>query len=177
MQDLLTRLKDISKNFFEKTLDVSKEPCLVISKDGLFDVVKGLKEDRDIEAVLDCISGIDRPDQKVIEIVYHFWSYRNKTLFSLLVALDRDKPVVRSISSLFESASWFERETKELFGVEFEGLDVTDHLLLPDDWEGFPMRKDYQFPTSYHNITAFRPNLLERGAVFAKDKYGIEEKD
>ena len=58
----------------------------------------------------------------------------------------REEPVVPSLASVFRAANWNEREAAEMYGIVFESHPDPRKLLLPDDWEGFPMRKDYEIP-------------------------------
>jgi NADH-quinone oxidoreductase subunit C len=66
--------------------------------------------------------------------------------------------VIASAVPLFAAAEWFERETFDLLGIQFENHPDLRRLLLPEDWDGHPLRKDYQPPTEYHGIPADRPD-------------------
>jgi NADH-quinone oxidoreductase subunit C len=65
---------------------------------------------------------------------------------------DSENPVFPSVSDLWKAANWHERESAELFGIHFEGHPDLRKLLLPNDWQGFPLRKDYQSQESYHGL-------------------------
>ena len=62
------------------------------------------------------------------------------------------KPIFPSVSDLWKAADWHERESAELFGIHFEGHPDLRKLMLPNDWQGFPLRKDYQAQESYHGL-------------------------
>ncbi|HOD52178.1 MAG TPA: NADH-quinone oxidoreductase subunit C [Candidatus Hydrogenedentes bacterium] len=81
-----------------------------------------------------------------IEILYHFIIEEINLLVSLRVKLDRDRPVIDSLTPSFEAANWVEREIHELLGVEFKNHPDMRRLLLPENWpEGvYPLRRDYQ---------------------------------
>jgi len=103
---------------------------------------------------LSFVSGVDRGD--AFEVVYGLASYRRRDTLLLKARLDRQAPKIASIHDLYEGAGWHERETFDLFGIEFEGHPDLRRLLMPDDWEGFPLRKDYQEAASYHGIPTSR---------------------
>ncbi len=81
-----------------------------------------------------------------IEILYHFILEELNLLVSLRVKLDRDRPIIDSLTPSFEAANWIEREIHELLGVEFKNHPDMRRLLLPENWpEGvYPLRRDYQ---------------------------------
>ena len=74
---------------------------------------------------------------------------------------------IDTVSDLWPAANWHEREQFDMFGFDFVGHPDLTHLLLPTDWVGHPLRKDYKFPDEYHGISAHRPSLLDQFA--AKD--------
>ena len=68
------------------------------------------------------------------------------------ISCNRKKPKVPSVESVWRIGDWFERETYDMYGIEFEGHRDLSRILLPDDWEGWPLRKDYQVQETYHGI-------------------------
>jgi NADH-quinone oxidoreductase subunit C len=97
------------------------------------------------------VSGVDYPSEKRIEVVYLLSSYSRDDLkhvvLSLKVQLDRENPSMPSLTSVWESANFFERETYEMFGVNFDGHPNLQKLLLQDNWDGPPpLRKDLKIP-------------------------------
>lgn len=79
-----------------------------------------------------------------MEVVYHLYSYANRQSLSVKVKTDRESSVVPSVVDLWKGADWNERETYDLLGIHFEGHPNLKRILLPDEWEGHPLRKDYQ---------------------------------
>lgn len=106
------------------------------------------------------ISGVDYPKENLIQIVYHLYSYENRKSLVIKIDLDRSVPKTSSIETVWGNGQWLERETFDLFGVIFEGNTDLKRLLLPLDWEGYPLRKDYEEPEIYHGIETFRENPL-----------------
>jgi len=83
------------------------------------------------------------PSTPRFEVVYHLLSISKKERVRLKVRLDDESPVVESVTSLWPSANYFEREVFDLFGVRFTGHPHLRRLLMPEDWQGHPLRKDY----------------------------------
>ena len=102
---------------------------------------------------LSCVTGIDNGEEKAtMEVVYNLYSIPNNFGLTLKVELPRDNPKVDSISSIWKSADWLERETYDLLGIEFNNHPDLRRILLPDNWEGFPLRKDYKVQEYFHGI-------------------------
>lgn len=110
---------------------------------------------------LDCVTGVDWPDKGQIHVVFHLFSYVHKHAFVVKAALDRTDPVLPSVVPIWSVANWQERECYDLLGVIFEGHPDLRRVLLPPDWEGYPLRKDYEESDNYHGIPTTRPVPLE----------------
>jgi NADH-quinone oxidoreductase subunit C len=110
---------------------------------------------------LECITGVDYPDDKKIVVVYHVFSYTQKHRVVLKAFLDRDDPAMPTLVNVWSVANWQERECFDLLGVRFEGHPDLRRLLLPDDWVGHPLRKDFREQSHYHGIPTTRPAPLE----------------
>lgn len=83
------------------------------------------------------------PSEPRFEVIYHLLSIPRKERVRLKVKLDGSNPVVESITSVWPGANYFEREVFDLFGIRFTGHPYLRRLLMPEDWEGNPLRKDY----------------------------------
>lgn len=81
-----------------------------------------------------------------LTMVYHFTSTVHRHELVVKIKLDREKPDVNTVCDIWRTAEFHEREVFELFGVNFSGHPDLRKLILPDDWEGFPLRKDYDDP-------------------------------
>jgi NADH-quinone oxidoreductase subunit C len=90
------------------------------------------------------VTCIDRyPSEPRFEVVYHLLSISKRERVRLKVRLDGSSPVVESITSVWPGANYFEREIFDLFGIRFSGHPYLRRILMPEDWEGHPLRKDY----------------------------------
>jgi len=76
-------------------------------------------------------------------VIYHLFSIRNKERVRLKVRLNSDMTAVDSVTSVWPAANYFEREVFDLFGVRFNGHPYMRRIMMPEDWEGHPLRKDY----------------------------------
>jgi NADH-quinone oxidoreductase subunit C len=83
------------------------------------------------------------PAEPRFEVVYHLLSIAKKERVRLKVKLDSASPAVESLTSMWPGANYFEREVFDLFGIRFNGHPYLRRLLMPEDWEGHPLRKDY----------------------------------
>ncbi|NOZ58122.1 MAG: NADH-quinone oxidoreductase subunit D [Euryarchaeota archaeon] len=91
---------------------------------------------------LSCISGVDYEDR--MEAVYHLWSYSRGELVQINAELPRDKPEIDSLVPLYRAADWHEREAYDMLGIVFRGHPNLKRMLLPEGFEGHPLRKDFK---------------------------------
>jgi NADH-quinone oxidoreductase subunit C len=111
----------------------------------------------------DCLSnlsGVDYPKRNAIQVVYHLFSYPLRHWIVLKVDAMRDDPVVPTVSDVWSAADWQEREVFDLLGVTFTGHPDLRRILMPEDWPGHPLRKDFVEPQEYHGISTSRESLL-----------------
>jgi NADH-quinone oxidoreductase subunit C len=101
---------------------------------------------------LACLSGVDYAADGKMAVVYDLWSSDLRHEFAVKVFCPRDNPHVPTVSDLWRAADWHEREAYDMFGIIFDGHPDLRRILMADDWEGFPLRKDYVFPRQYHGI-------------------------
>jgi NADH-quinone oxidoreductase subunit C len=112
----------------------------------------------------DCLSnlsGVDYPKREVIQVVYHLFSYPLRHWIVLKVDAPRDNPVVPTVCGVWNAANWQEREVYDLLGVIFTGHPDLRRILMPEDWPGHPLRKDFVEPREYHGISTSRESLLK----------------
>lgn len=109
--------------------------------------------------LLECITGVDNgPQAGTMELIYHLHSIPYGHTLALKVVMPRPSDTLAtvrtpSIAHIWPAANWHEREAFDLLGFEFEGHPDMRRILLPADWVGFPLRKDYQEQAAYHGIT------------------------
>jgi NADH-quinone oxidoreductase subunit C len=132
------------------------QPYLEVKTDSIVKVCHFLKTHEKLYFdFLNCISAVDNGfEVNTIDIWYHLTSIVFEHSFILKLTLPREQKGenVPSISSVWKTADWHERETYDLLGVNFIGHPDLRRILLPADWEGFPLRKDYLEQEKYHGI-------------------------
>ena len=107
---------------------------------------------------LACITALDNgPEAGTLELIYNVYSIPNHLQLMLKVLVIREKPgeplpEVPSVSHIWKSADWHEREAHDLMGIRFTNHPDLRRILLPADWEGYPLRKDYTMQQQYHGI-------------------------
>ncbi len=137
------------------------DPFCVVKRERIVEVCRFLKGEPGLEMdFLEDETAVDWPKRNVIEIVYHLLSYRHRHAIVLKVEADRAAPTVPSVEGVWKTANWFEREIWDLFGVTFTGHPDLRRIMLPDDWVGHPLRKDYQEAGGWHGMSNVRENPL-----------------
>ena len=125
------------------------ELTLYIEPDRIVEVCRTLRDDPSLRfELLSSVSGVDYLDSnpeapKRLHSVYHLTSMTFRRRIRLEVELTADNPRVPSVTSVYPTADWQERETYDMFGIVFTGHPDLSRILMPDDWEGHPLRKDY----------------------------------
>jgi NADH-quinone oxidoreductase subunit C len=139
------------------------EPWFKVDGAAIVDVCRFLRDDGALKfEVLSDLTALDWPKEEKIQVVYHLYSYSYKQQIVLKVDLPRDNPRVATLEGLWKVANWFEREVYDLFGVIFENHSDLRRIMLPEDWVGFPLRKDYVEQEEYDGISTQRAPLVEK---------------
>ncbi len=127
-------------------------PAFVVVAPGkIADVARFLRDDPAMRFdSLMCLSGVDYKDR--FAVAYHLHSLHHRHAIGLKTYLPKENPALPSVDSVWPAANFMERETYDLFGIVFEGSRDLRRILLPEDWEGHPLRKDYKYPESYHGV-------------------------
>jgi len=117
-------------------------PTVTVAREAWHEVAKFLKEHPETDfSFLNNLHGMDMEDY--FDIFYVLQSFRHPHLLAVHVRVDREDPRVPSVVDVWLAADWAERETYDLLGIVFEGHPDLRRLLLPEDWVGYPLRKDY----------------------------------
>jgi len=134
---------------------------LTLPADALVDVCTFLRDDPETDfAMLAWMGGVDwLPRVPRFETVYNLLSLSNGLRFTLKVRLPEENPRVPSVTGVWPTANWHERETYDFYGIEFTGHPDLTRILLPEDWIGWPLRKDS--PLGYEEV-AFTHNSPNR---------------
>ena len=102
---------------------------------------------------LSCVTGIDNgPEAGTMEVIYHLYSIPHNISLALRIQVSREKPEVESLCPIWKSANWLERETFDMMGIRFINHPDLRRILMPADWEGYPLRKDYSESERYREV-------------------------
>jgi NADH-quinone oxidoreductase subunit C len=149
-------------------------PCVTVAAEAWPEVARFLRDEpRCGLNLLRLVSGLDLHPEPWLEVVYELMALRPPTagapagagtaarglwedagVLAVRVRVPRDTPRVPSVADVWPTAEWHEREAYDLLGVVFEGHPDPRRILCPDDWAGWPLRKDYVFPAEYEGIPA-----------------------
>jgi NADH-quinone oxidoreductase subunit C len=139
-----------------------QDPWVLVKPEAIAEVCGFLKTDpRTRMDSLMNLTAVDWPKRNQIDVIYHLFSYAHRHVFILKAQLDRAAPVVPSVEGVWKAADWLEREQFDLLGVQFTGHPDLRRIMLPDDWVGHPLRKDYKEGTDYHNMSTTRESPLD----------------
>ena len=118
------------------------ELTIEVDPANILEALRRVKHDLKFER-LSTVTGVDRyPSEPRFEIVYHLQSIAGKQRLRLKARISGDNPEIESAFPVYRSANWYEREVFDLYGVRFLNHPNMTRIMLPDDWEGHPLRKD-----------------------------------
>ena len=144
--------KLIQQKFPDSLSDSLNEKFIGIKREKWIAIAEYIKSNSDIYIdSLQCITGVDLGDN-ILQSRYNFHSMRHGTSIEIRISVTRDSPNIPSIERIWRIGDWFERETYDMYGIIFDGHRDLRRMLLPEDWEGYPLRKDYKEQETYHGI-------------------------
>jgi NADH-quinone oxidoreductase subunit C len=156
-------IKLLLTNHFGNDLILGEEtaglqPALLIQPDQIAAVCLFLRDHpQTYFDFLACLSGVDYHQENRFGVVYHLSSLPYQTLLTLKISTEKPTdpealPSFPTVSNVYRTADWHEREAYDLLGIDFKGHPDLRRILLPDDWEGFPLREDYKSAEYYKGI-------------------------
>lgn len=139
------------------------DPFVVVKTDAVLEVARFAKRDPSLAIdVLQDLTVTDHPKEGLLRVVQHWYSHTHGHLLVVKTELDRMAPQQASMEPVWKAAGWLEREAYDLFGVVFEGHGDLRRVMLPSDWVGHPLRKDYVEQGGYRGISNVRDNPLDQ---------------
>ncbi len=149
------RLRAWSPNAISEVIEFRGETTIVVPRNVLREVAERCRADKELQFnLLSDATCVDRfPLEPRFELNYHLVSIPRRDRVRLRVRLSSDDPNVDSLVPVWPGANWLEREIFDLFGIRFNDHPDLRRILLPDDWEGHPLRKDYPVE-GYRDIAA-----------------------
>jgi NADH-quinone oxidoreductase subunit C len=151
--DIAKRIQDQLGSAITEVVADDKHPRVHTTAENWRKVAEFIFNDSDLAFDwLGCLSGVDYVADNQLCGVYDLYSTKHGHWFAVKVYVDRDKPNIPSVMDLWPAADWHEREAFDMYGIIFDGHTDLRRILCPEDWVGYPLRKDYQFPREYHGI-------------------------
>lgn len=127
---------------------------VIIKKEIILSLCERLHRDPELYFdMLSCITGVDNgPEAATMEVIYHLYSIPFNQSLVLKVILPREDSELESIVSIWKTANWLEREVFDMFGITFTNHPDLRRILMPADWKGYPLRKDYKHEEYYRGV-------------------------
>lgn len=131
------------------------EGYLDVPASKILSICEILKDDPECRYdLLMCLSGVDySKDDEKLAVIYHLLSIERNRRAQIRTWITKADPTIDTVESVWPAANWHERETYDLVGIIFKNHSDLRRILCPEDWVGFPLRKDYEFPKEYHGIS------------------------
>ncbi|MEW6001079.1 MAG: NADH-quinone oxidoreductase subunit C [Nitrospirota bacterium] len=139
----------IKEKFPEEVIDITSfrdQVSVTLKRDKIVDICRYLRDDPELsfEHLRD-LCGVDYLERKEprFEVVYHLYSIKYRHMIRLKAQVPESDPKIDSVTPLWVGVNWHERECFDMFGIAFKGHPDLRRILMPEDWEGYPLRKDY----------------------------------
>jgi NADH-quinone oxidoreductase subunit C len=160
-EHLKRTLKAIKERFSLQDSELMKyPPTLIVEPDMIVQISQVLRDEFGFDFLCE-LTAVDYWPQEEprFNIIYGYYSHTNNVRMALRVPLNGDQPSIHTLEEVYKGANWHEREVWDMFGIKFEGHSNLNRILMPFDWEGYPLRKDYplgyeepQFTFNYDEI-------------------------
>lgn len=152
MNELLQSVtQSLQEKFKGEVQEARGEVTVFLAPDSQIEALQSLRDDFHFEMLVD-VTAVDYwPQQEPrFHIIYQLYSVSQNVLLRLRVPLNGNSPSLRSVEKVYPSANWYEREVFDMFGVRFEEHSDLRRIIMPADWQGHPLRKDY--PLGYEEV-------------------------
>jgi NADH-quinone oxidoreductase subunit C len=139
------KLRNWAPQAVAEVIEFKGETTVVVPKEQIVRVAQYLATEPSIAfTFLSDVSSVDRfPLEPRFEVNYHLLSIERRERLRIKVCLSGSDPVIPTVTSVWPTANWHEREIFDLMGIRFEGHPDLTRIVMPDEWEGYPLRKDY----------------------------------
>lgn len=166
--NIAEKIKEIFPEEVVAVSDFRGQVAVTLRKNRIMDIARYLHDDPDLyfDYLID-ICGVDYlgKKDKRFEVVYQLYSIKHRQALRLKVEVPAEDPTIDSVVPLWNGANWHEREAFDLYGIIFNGHPDLRRILMPEDWEGHPLRKDYPLKGPVKEWRGFE-EVLERAKRF-----------
>ena len=157
--DLVKRYKSRFGDAIREAWTDRKQAILVVDRERLREIAQYSRDDEQFDFLTD-LTAVDWPKrEKRFDVVLNLYSFVKNERLRLKAHAAANEPVP-SVTSIWSTANWLEREAYDMFGIRFEGHPDLKRILLPDEWQGHPLRKDY--------------DILTQDTAWIRENLGIE---
>ncbi|MBN1537485.1 MAG: NADH-quinone oxidoreductase subunit C [Anaerolineales bacterium] len=170
MNDMYQKVVNVLTERFDiQTSQFREEVSVVVRPAHIVDICRLLRDELGFEMLEDETAVDYWPEESPrFHIIYQIYSYQHNTRICLRVPLNGNAPSLPTIETIYPNANWHEREIWDFFGIHFEGHSDLRRILMPHDWEGYPMRKDY--PLGYEEVMfSFNFDEIDGRKPYARD--------
>ncbi len=159
----------LQEKFGVETREFRGEITWIVQAEHIVDVVRLLRDEYGYDQMAD-VTAVDYWPQETprFHVVYHLRSLMAGLIVCLRVPLDGNFPSVPTVEPLFPGVNWYEREVFDMFGITFSGHSDMRRIIMPADWQGHPLRKDYplgyeevQFSFNFNDVSRRKPHPKE----------------
>ena len=144
--DQIDRINSKYKGVILDSHNFRGDQTITVQKNVLIDLFKFLRDDPELDFKflmdLTAVDYLNRKDSR-FEVVYHFYSLKHNGRLRVKIPVSEDDCTIDSVSSLWKTANWYEREVWDLYGIKFKGHPDMRRILLYEEFKGHPLRKDY----------------------------------
>ncbi len=144
--DQIDRINSKYKGVILDSHDFRGDQTITVQKNVLIELFKFLRDDPELDFKflmdLTAVDYLNRKDNR-FEVVYHFYSLKHNGRLRVKIPVSEDDCTIDSVSSLWKTANWYEREVWDLYGIKFNGHPDMRRILLYEEFKGHPLRKDY----------------------------------
>jgi NADH-quinone oxidoreductase subunit C len=151
------------------SVDVFRDQTtVVLAREAIDDACSYLNSEHEFD-LLAALTAVDYwPEEPRFAVVYQLYSLKHRVFIGLRVPIHSTTPDIPTIETIYPNANWHEREVYDMFGINFSGHSDLRRILMPHDWEGHPLRKDY--PLGYEEIQfSFNFDEIDRRKPYAKE--------
>ncbi|UCD34680.1 MAG: NADH-quinone oxidoreductase subunit C [Nitrospiraceae bacterium] len=143
--EIVNRLKAKYLNEISVVSQFRDQVFVSVNRDRILDICRYLHDDPEMYMdYLADLCGVDYPGRQYrFEVVYNLFSMKHRHRILLKALIPEKDPAIDSVVSVWSGANWHEREACDMYGITFNGHPDLRRILMPEDWDGYPLRKDY----------------------------------
>jgi NADH-quinone oxidoreductase subunit C len=165
----ISMVDELTKRFHAERYEFRGETSLIVRPDGILALAHSLREEYQFELLTEETAVDYWPAQEPrFHVVYRMRSLKRNAIIGVRVPLNGNAPSMPSICEVYSNANWFERELWDMFGIHFENHPDLRRIIMPSDWVGHPLRKDY--PLGYEEVQfTFNFDEIDKRKPYAQE--------